>query len=305
VVLALTSLLFLITVTLGISVGVKFWIRPSAAIDRLRQAPATGSRSRQPLKSSLRTLLDAAGRRMGSREKDRERVNQQLARAGFRKSGALNLYNGSRVLASVVLCIAVTGACLLRDADSSTTIMAALGGVLAGFSLPGEFLNLMARRRKRSIQRALPNMLDLLTICVESGLGLDQAILHVSRELGRAHQEMSEELQMINFETRAGKSRPEALRNLANRTGVQDVKELTAVLIQADRFGTSVAQTLRTYSSHLRMQARQRAEEKAAKLSVKLVFPIFFFILPSLFVITVGPVVVRIFRDLLPMMNSL
>jgi tight adherence protein C len=183
--------------------------------------------------------------------------------------------------------------------------MAGLGGVLAGFCLPGEFLSLMARRRKKSIQRALPNMLDLLTICVESGLGLDQAILHVSRELGRAYQEMSEELQMINFETRAGKSRPEALRNLANRTGVQDVKELTAVLIQADRFGTSVAQTLRTYASHLRIQARQRAEEKAAKLSVKLVFPIFFFILPSLFVITVGPVVVRIFRDLLPMMNSL
>jgi tight adherence protein C len=242
---------------------------------------------------------------MVSREKDRERAIQQLARAGFRKSSALNLYNGSRGLASVVLSIALAGGCLLRDTDSSTLIMAGLGGVLAGFCLPGECLRLMARRRKRSIQRALPNMLDLLTICVESGLGLDQAILHVSRELGRAHQEMSEELQMINFETRAGKSRPEALRNLANRTGVPDVKELTAVLIQADRFGTSVAQTLRTYSSHLRVQARQRAEEKAAQLSVKLVFPIFFFILPSLFVITVGPVVVRIVRDLLPMMNSM
>ncbi len=189
--------------------------------------------------------------------------------------------------------------------DSSTLIMAALGGLLAGYCLPSQFLLLMTRRRKRSIQRALPNTLDLLTICVESGLGLDQAILHVARELGRAHAEMSEELSMINFETRAGKSRPEALHNLAHRTGVQDVKELVAVLIQADRFGTSVAQTLRTYSSHLRIQARQRAEEKAAQLSVKLVFPIFFFILPSLFVITVGPVVVRIVRDLLPMMNSI
>jgi len=257
------------------------------------------------MQSSLHTLLDAAGRQMGSREKDRERVLQQLARAGFRKPGALNLYNGSRLVGAVILCVALAAICLLQNADSSTLIMAGLGGVLAGFSLPGEFLRLMTRRRKRALQRALPNMLDLLTICVESGLGLDQAILHVSRELGRAHQEMSEELQMINFETRAGKSRPEALHNLASRTGVQDVKELTAVLIQADRFGTSVAQTLRTYSSHLRIQARQRAEEKAAKLSVKLVFPIFFFILPSLFVITVGPVVVRIVRDLLPMMNNL
>ena len=304
-VFALTCLLCIITATLGIVVGVKFWIRPKAAIDRLMQASAPAAPTRKPLKSSLRTLLDAAGHQMVSREKDRERAIQQLARAGFRKSSALNLYNGSRGLASVVLSIALAGGCLLRDTDSSTLIMAGLGGVLAGFCLPGELLRLMARRRKRSIQRALPNMLDLLTICVESGLGLDQAILHVSRELGRAHQEMSEELQMINFETRAGKSRPEALRNLANRTGVPDVKELTAVLIQADRFGTSVAQTLRTYSSHLRVQARQRAEEKAAQLSVKLVFPIFFFILPSLFVITVGPVVVRIVRDLLPMMNSM
>ena len=304
-VLALTSLLFTITAVLGIVVGVKYWIRPKAAIDRLGQTSAPASRARRSLKSRLPAALDAAGRWMGNRAKDRERVIQQLARAGFRKPGALNLYNGSRGLASGVLSVALAGGCWLQDTDSSTLIMAALGGALAGFCLPGEVLRLMARRRKKSIQRALPNMLDLLTICVESGLGLDQAILHVSRELGRAYQEMSEELQMINFETRAGKSRAEALRNMAGRTGVQDVKELTAVLIQADRFGTSVAQTLRTYSGHLRNQARQRAEEKAAQLSVKLVFPIFFFILPSLFVMTVGPVVVRIVRDLLPMMNSM
>lgn len=304
-VLALSLILFILTTILGVVAGVKYWIRPLTALDRLQQTSAPASRARKPFKSTLRTLLDATGRRMGSREKDRERIVQQLVRAGFRKPGAVNLYNGARGIAAVVLCIALACGCLLEKVDSSTLIMAALGGGLAGFCLPGEFIRLMTRRRKKAIQHALPNTLDLLTICVESGLGLDQAILHVSRELGRAHQEMSEELRMINFETRAGKSRPEALHDLANRTGVQDVKELTAVLIQADRFGTSVAQTLRTYSSHLRVQARQRAEEKAAQLSVKLVFPIFFFILPSLFVITVGPVVVRIVRDLLPMMNSL
>jgi tight adherence protein C len=305
VVLALTSLLFIIIATLGIVVGVQYWIRPQAAVDRLLQTAAPVSRSRKSPKSSLRSLIDSAGRRMGSRQRDRELVIQQLTRAGFRKPGAVNLYYGSRVVASILLSITITAACFLRDTDFSTTIMAALGGAMAGFFLPSEFLRLMTRRRKKTIQHALPNVLDLLTVCVESGLGLDQAIVHVSRELGRAHREMSEELSMINFETRAGKSRPEALRNLATRTGVPDVKELTAVLIQADRFGTSVAQTLRTYSNHLRVQARQRAEEKAAQLSVKLVFPIFFFILPSLFVITVGPVIVKIFRDLLPMMNSL
>ena len=304
-ILALTALLFTLTVTLGIALGMRFWVQPNAAVDRLRQSSAPPAKSRTSLSANLRGLLDAAGRKINSREKDRAGVIQQLTRAGFRRPTALNLYNGSRAVASVTLCLGAAGVCLLRHVEGSTLIMAAVGGVMAGFMLPGEFLRLMARRRKKSIQHALPNMLDLLTICVESGLGLDQAILHVARELGRAHQEMSEELQMINFETRAGKSRPEALRNLASRTGVQDVKELTAVLIQADRFGTSVAQTLRTYSSHLRNQARQRAEEKAAQLSVKLVFPIFFFILPSLFVITVGPVVVRIVRDLLPMMNSI
>ena len=304
-VLLLSSLLFVLIASLGMVVGLRYWIKPKAAIERVLRTSVPVSRNRESLGTSVRRLVDATGRRMVSRQKDRERVIEQLARAGFRKPGALNLYNGSRVVSSVFLCAALAGACAFRQADSSTTIMAALGGVLAGFCLPGEFLRWMTRRRKKSIQHALPNTLDLLTICVESGLGLDQAILHVARELGRAHQEMSEELSMINFETRAGKSRPEALRSLANRTGVQDVKELTAVLIQADRFGTSVAQTLRTYSSHLRIQARQKAEEKAAQLSVKLVFPIFFFILPSLFVITVGPVVIKIMRDLLPMMNSL
>lgn len=303
--LALSSLLFLLIAALGMIAGVRFWIQPKAAVDRLLQTSAPVSPAREPALASVRRMLDAAGRRLGSREKERERVVQQLARAGFRKSNAVNLYNGSRAVASVICSAAALAVGLLFGADSSTMVMAPLGGLLAGFCLPGQFLFLMTRRRKKSIQRALPNTLDLLTICVESGLGLDQGILHVARELGRAHQEMSEELSMINFETRAGKSRPEALHNLAARTGVQDVKELVAVLIQADRFGTSVAQTLRTYSSHLRIQARQRAEEKAAQLSVKLVFPIFFFILPSLFVITVGPVVVRIVRDLLPMMNSI
>jgi tight adherence protein C len=304
-VLALATLLFILTTTLGMIVGVRFWIRPKAAVDRLLQTSAPVSHRRDPLMVTLRRMLDVAGRRLNSRQKDREQVVQLLAGAGFRKPGALNLYNGSRVVASIFLCAGLTAVCLLRETDGSTLIMVALGGLLGGYSLPGEFVRMMTRRRRKSIQRALPNTLDLLTICVESGLGLDQGILHVARELSRSHGEMSEELAMINFETRAGKSRPEALRNLAARTGVQDVKELVAVLIQADRFGTSVAQTLRTYSSHLRIQARQRAEEKAAQLSVKLVFPIFFFILPSLFVITVGPVVIKIFRELLPMMNSL
>jgi len=304
VIIAVASFLFLMTAGLGMVLGMRYWVQPKVAVDRLTETAAPTAR-RTSIKVAVRQWIDAAGSRLGGREKERERVLQQLVSAGFRKPGAVNLYYGCRVFASVILCGATAAVCLVRKTDASALVMTSLGGLVGGYCLPSEFVKLMTRRRRREVGRALPNTLDLLTVCVESGLGLDQGILHVARELGRAHPEMSEELSMINFETRAGKSRTEALRNLASRTGVPDVKELVSVLIQADRFGTSVAQTLRTYSTHLRIQARQRAEEKAAQLSVKLVFPIFFFILPSLFVITVGPVVVRIFRELLPMMNSI
>ena len=303
-IIAVASFLFLMTAGLGMVLGMRYWVQPKVAVDRLTETAAPTAR-RTSIKVAVRQWIDAAGSRLGGREKERERVLQQLVSAGFRKPGAVNLYYGCRVFASVILCGATAAVCLVRKTDASALVMTSLGGLVGGYCLPSEFVKLMTRRRRREVGRALPNTLDLLTVCVESGLGLDQGILHVARELGRAHPEMSEELSMINFETRAGKSRTEALRNLASRTGVPDVKELVSVLIQADRFGTSVAQTLRTYSTHLRIQARQRAEEKAAQLSVKLVFPIFFFILPSLFVITVGPVVVRIFRELLPMMNSI
>jgi len=129
--------------------------------------------------------------------------------------------------------------------------------------------------------------------------------MQVAKELEHAHPEISEELAIVNLELKAGKRRAEALRNLADRTAVEDLKKLVAVLIQADRFGTGVAQSLRAHSDYMRVQARQIAEEKAAKLGVKLVFPIFFCILPSLFVVTVGPIVIKIMRELLPMMNSM
>jgi tight adherence protein C len=162
-----------------------------------------------------------------------------------------------------------------------------------------------AKRRQKQIQRGLANSLDLMVVCVESGLGLDQAIMQVAKELEHAHPEISEEFGLVNLELKAGKRRVEALRNLAERTGVDDLKKLVAVLIQADRFGTGVAQSLRAHSDFMRVQARQVAEEKAAKLGVKLIFPIFFCILPSLFVVTVGPVAMKIIRELVPMMQNI
>jgi tight adherence protein C len=145
----------------------------------------------------------------------------------------------------------------------------------------------------------------LLVVCVESGLGIDQAVIQVAKELREAHPEICDELAVMNLELRAGKRRAEALHNLADRSGSEDMKKLVAVLVQTDRFGTSIAQSLRGHADYLRTLARQRAEERAAKLAVKLVFPIFFCILPSLFIVTVGPVLTRLIRDLLPMIENM
>ena len=165
---------------------------------------------------------------------------------------------------------------------------------------PGQYLLFRIARRKHAIERGLPNVLDLMVVCVESGLGIDQAVIQVAKELHEAHPEICDEFAVMNLELRAGKRRAEALHNLAERTGVEDLRKLVAVLVQTDRFGTSIAQSLRGHADYLRTLARQRAEERAAKLAVKLVFPIFFCILPSLFVVTIGPVLTRLIRDLLP-----
>ena len=173
-----------------------------------------------------------------------------------------------------------------------------------GYLAPMQYVQLRIRRRQRAIARGLPNALDLMVVCVESGLGIDQTMLQVAKELQFAHPEICGEFTVMNLELRAGIRRADALHNLADRTGVEDVKKLVAVLVQTDRFGTSIAQCLRGHADYLRNMARQKAEERASKLAVKLVFPIFFCVLPSLFVVTLGPVITRLVRDLLPTINN-
>src|ERR1700681_1243049 len=162
------------------------------------------------------------------------------------------------------------------------------------------FLSWRRSARQQRLRRVLPEGLDLLVICVESGLGLDQALMKVSQELRITHHELSEELQLVNLEMRIGKTRLEALRELGRRTGLEDIKSLVAMLIQTDRFGTSVAQSLRVYSDELRVKRRQRAEEMSAKTSVKMVPPLVFFIFPALMVVILGPAVITLMRQMMP-----
>jgi tight adherence protein C len=178
-------------------------------------------------------------------------------------------------------------------------------GAALGYCGPSQYLSLRIKRRQRAIEKGLPNALDLMVVCVESGLGLDQTIVQVAKELQFAYPDICDELAVVNLEMRAGKRRAEALHNLAERTGVEELRKLVAVLVQTDRFGTSVSQSLRGHSEFMRVMARQKAEERAAKLAVKLVFPIFFCVLPSLFVVTVGPVLTRLVRDLLPAIQNM
>jgi tight adherence protein C len=299
-------LLFVVLTAVFAGVGLNAWARPKAAIDRI-----TGT-SMEVEKATVRhpslvfhDLIKRLGTLAPASPKDSGVMQRRLMKAGFRKEGAIRLLYGSKVLFGALLPIMAAGVIASAETDPANKIMALLAAGAIGFFAPNEYVRMAAGRRQKGIQRGLPNALDLLVVCVESGLGLDQAIVQVSKELQQAHREISEEFTLMTLELKAGKRRAEALRNLAERSGVEELKKLVAVLIQADRFGTSVAQSLRAHSDYMRVQRRQAAEEKAAKLGVKLVFPIFFCILPSLFVVTVGPMAVRIVRDLLPMMNNI
>jgi len=302
----LTVVLFLlITVMLSLA-GMKLWVRPKEVIDRVTGATLTQEEEVQTHPSLVfQEMVKKLGTMLPASPKDVGVVQKRLIRAGIRGDNAIKILYGSKLLLGVTLPVLMSIAVAGSQTDPSNKVMAVLAAAAAGFFGPNEYLRMRAKKRQKEIRRGLPNALDLMVVCVESGLGLDQAIVQVAKELEFAHPEISEEFSLVNLELKAGKRRVDALRNLAERTAVDDLKKLVAVLIQADRFGTGVAQSLRGHSEYMRVQARQVAEEKAAKLGVKLVFPIFFCILPSLFVVTVGPVVVRIMRDLLPMMNNM
>ena len=299
-------LLFTIVAAASIFLGLRYWLRPKAAIERVTGvSPAPGTRAGLRSATAFRDLVDRLGSVLPTSAKDMSLTGRKLVRAGFRGPGALKTFYGSKLFLGALLPVLTLLVGPRLGLPDDNRMLAAALALAAGFLGPNQFLGMRTRRRQRQIRRALPNALDLMVVCVESGLGLDQAIMQTAKELRRAHPEISQEFAQVNFELKAGKRRVEALRNLAERCSVDELKKLVAVLVQADRFGTGIAQTLRSHSDYMRVQARQVAEEKASKLGVKLVFPIFFCILPSLFVVTVGPVIVRISRELLPMMRNM
>lgn len=303
-VLISSVLLFALLVAALSMLGMSVWARPKAALDRVAGEIAASEEMMTHPSLAFRDIMKKLGGIIPASPKDSGLLQRRLLQAGYRSPNALRVLYGTKAALAVVLPVVVLGL-MLSFSIGQDSLLGFVGGAAAvGYLFPNEFLRHAAKKRQKMIHRGMANSLDLLVVCVESGLGLDQAIMQVSKELQHAHPEISEEFAVLNLEMRAGKRRVDALRDLGQRTGVESVKKLVAVLVQADRFGTSIAQSLKSHADYMRVQARQEAETKAAKIGVKLVFPIFFFILPSLFVVTVGPVFVRIVRELLPMMNN-
>jgi tight adherence protein C len=275
--------------------------RRQALIDqRLEELMAPrDSEEQKPRLQSLIKVFKRIGEKAPKSAKELGQLRLRLVQAGYRRQEALTIFFGIRVFFALGLFSLFSTSILMRP-----NTMVALGGLAIGYILPGMVLARLAKRRAHRIRLSLADMLDLLVVSVEAGLGLDQALQRVGEELAFAHKDLSDELRLVNLELRAGKARPDALRNLAERTGVDDLSSLTVMLIQTDKFGTSVAQSLRVHSDTLRTKRRQRAEEAAAKTGVKMVFPLVFCIFPAIWVVTIGPAAIKFVQVLFPLVNK-
>ena len=299
--------LFGVLATVITAFGYGRYAKPARLLQRLNNDPAAPvalERIGQPEPSGLVGRIRALGQHAPVSPQDAQSARRSLVSAGYRAESAVAVLYGIKLIMSVTLLILAIVFRTSITAHPVLRIVLPIAATVGGYWLPGFLLERRITKRQERLRLSLPDALDLMVVSVEAGLGLDQAIQNVSRELARAHPELSEELSLVTLEMRAGKRRAEALRNLAERTGESELRKLTAILIQSDRFGTSMAEALRTHSEFMRVRRRQDAEERAAKVGVKLVFPIFFFILPSMLVVAAGPGLLQVFKYLFPMMKG-
>jgi tight adherence protein C len=293
-------LAFLFGSTLVGALAYAFMPSGAGAIDRrLEELSLKPEVEEKPRFQSLVGVLKRLGERVPKSPKEMGSLRLRLVQSGYRREEALTIFFGIRVAFALSLFSLFSTGILTRP-----NLTFALGALGLGYILPGMVLARLAKRRAHRIRLSLADALDLLVVSVEAGLGLDQALTRVGQELAFAYPELSDELRLINLELRAGKPRPEALRNLADRTGVDDLSSLVTMLIQTDKFGTSVAQSLRVYSETLRTKRRQRAEEAAAKTGVKMVFPLVLCIFPAIWVVTIGPAAIKFITVLFPMVEK-
>jgi tight adherence protein C len=261
---------------------------------RLRQMAAGGPTGVVDTQVTLVDTVDPRLKRipgLPKSPKEMGRLRRRLARAGYTSMTAVLIYTGATIVTPIAFAIAAVSLVGLGQGW-----VLALVGAAIGYLLPGLALGRLTERRKREIREGLPDALDLFIVCVEAGCGLDQAIVKASDELGLTYPSLAYELRLITTEVRAGKSRMEAFKNFAARTLVDDVQSLVALLVQTDKFGTSIAQALRTHAETSRIKRRQDAEERAGKIGVKLVFPLVLFLFPALYIVILGPAVISFVR---------
>jgi tight adherence protein C len=271
--------------------------RLSATQRRLDALVPSGSSGRVVLEGSLTAgrdpILARWSRLLPKSVKDMSRLERRLAGAGLRSAPTTVFFAVIEVL--LPLAFALVPLAWLGFTNRTGWIAGAVAGAV-GYLLPGLYIDVKVAERRREVRNGLPDVLDLLIVCLEAGSSLDQAIVKAGEDLSITYPVLAEELRVLTTETRAGKPRLEAFRNLAQRTRVEDVRAVVAMLTQTDRFGTSVAQALRTMADEMRTKRRQAAEEKAAKVGVKLVFPLVFCLFPALYVVILGPAVMQFLR---------
>ena len=292
-------------------VGILYYVNERAKRLKLLKKIAMGeqisdqgvlvSKTNRTMPAGILNLLGRLGKRVASRNSvDYSRMRVQFLRAGFRRQEVLYIFWGIRCLLGILLpgTFFVFRVTVFEIVSFPLTVAILVFLTFLGSYLPEVWLRMRIARRKERISEGFANVLDLLVVCVEAGMGLDAAMNRVGQEIELSSNAWSEELKLFNLELRAGKSRRDALRNLAIRTNVEDVNSLATTLIQTDKFGTSLAQSLRVYSDSFRTKRYQMAEEIAAKLPIKLVFPAILFVFPSLFVVLAGPAAIRVYQVL-------
>ncbi|HEY6563209.1 MAG TPA: type II secretion system F family protein [Pirellulaceae bacterium] len=265
----------------------------------------TGSKTSDAMARMLERTTPAFAKALQPKsEAEQSKIKLRLSYAGFRRDSAAMIFQGMKgmlLLAGIVL---GGGGMFFAYGWTTTTLLR--GGVVAGiaFFVPEIFLWFLIKRRQKAIFLSLPDTLDLLVVCVEAGLGLDQAMRRVVDEMSKAYPVICNEFALCNLQLQMGKSRNDVLQNLGIRTGVDDLRSLASILIQADKFGSSVARALRVQSDSMRTKRQQIAEEKAAKTAVQLIFPLVLFIFPGIFVVLVGPAAITMVREMFPMMQA-
>ncbi len=237
-------------------------------------------------------------------ENDIGKLKLKLVVAGFRSEGAPAMFLSLKFLGLIIGAFLAGGSMLMVNGISQQTLFRTVGVAGGLFYLPDMIVMFLAMKRKEAIFLGLPDALDLMVVCVEAGLGLDQAMRKVSEEMKKSHRLISGEFSLCNMQLQMGRTRAQVLQDLGTRSGVDDLRALSAILIQADKFGSSIAQALRVQSDSMRTRRRQIAEEKAAKTAVKLIFPLVLFIFPGIFVVLVGPAAITMVRQMFPMMSG-